>query len=168
MRIRLLSSPLQSPRARACAWVVALLLLVVCVSGTSGLLGGHSDMSLVGFGTSSGHDARSGQNASAAAAFSIAGNVAGLYPGRTLPLVLSVTNSQASAITVTSILTTVGNASSVCTAKYVKVTHFAGHLHLGPKKTAKTTVKVTLLHSAPNRCQDAVFAFTYSGQASAP
>jgi len=127
-------------------------------------------MRLVGFGRSSGHDKTySGQNVSAAAAaFSIAGNVAGLYPGKTLPLVLSVTNSQASAITVTSITTTVGNASSVCTAKYLKVTHFGGHLHVGPKKTAKTTVKVTLLHVAPNGCQDAVFPFTYSGQASAP
>jgi hypothetical protein len=126
-------------------------------------------MSLVGFGSSSGHDdAGHGQNASAAAAFSITGNVAGLYPGKTLPLVLSVTNSQASAITVTSITTTIGNAGSVCTAKYLKVTHFGGHLHVGTKKTATVTVKVTLLHSAPNRCEDAVFPFTYSGLASAP
>jgi hypothetical protein len=169
MRIRLLSSPLQSPRTRVRAWVAALLLLVVCASGTSGPWGARAEMRLVGFGSSSGHDdARSGQKASAAVAFSIAGDVAGLYPGKTLPLVLFVTNRQASAITVTSITTTVGNSSSVCTAKYLKVTHFGGHLHVGPKKTAKTSVKVTLLHSAPNGCQGAVFPFSYAGQASAP
>jgi hypothetical protein len=82
--------------------------------------------------------------------------------------VLSVTNPLASAITVTTITTTVGNASSVCTAKFLKVTSFAGHLSVGPKKTVKTTVKVTLLHVAPNACQKAVWRFTYHGQATAP
>ena len=166
MRIRPMSSTLHRPRARMCAWTEAFLLLVVCASAASGPGAVRTEVQLVGFGSSFGPaNVRPVPSRSGVDSFSITGNVVGLFPGKTLPLVLSVSNRRSFAITVTSITTTVGNPSSRCTAKYLKVTTFAGHLRVRAKKTAKTTVKVTLSHAAPNACQKAVFHFTYHGRA---
>jgi hypothetical protein len=106
-------------------------------------------------------------NRGAASSFSIAGSVTGLFPGKTFPLVLTVTNPQTVTITVTSITTTVSNASSACVAKNVKVSSFSGNLVVAAKKTHKVTVHVTMIHSAPNSCMGAQFPFQYTGLATA-
>jgi hypothetical protein len=62
--------------------------------------------------------------------FRVSGSVGGLYPGRKLPLVLTITNPQRYAITVTAITTKVGNASAACFAMYLTVSSFTGSLHL--------------------------------------
>jgi len=100
--------------------------------------------------------------------FIITGKVSGLYPGSTFPLVLTVTNPYSFAITVTSITTTVSNASSTCLAANVNVSSFSGHLLVGAGKTAKTAVTAKMLHSAPNPCQGVVFPLRYSGLALVP
>jgi hypothetical protein len=99
--------------------------------------------------------------------FSITGSVAGLFPGKRLPLVLTVTNPEKVTITVTSISTTVGKASRGCLAANLKVTKFSGHLVVAAGKKAKATVEVTMAHSAPNACQGTHFPFHFSGLASA-
>jgi len=105
--------------------------------------------------------------ARSSSAFSIAGHVSGLFPGETLPLVLTVTNHESFPITVTSITTTVGNASAHCKAGNLTVTTFSGNLVVPAVKprTATATVTVTMAHSAPNACQGARFLFRYSGLA---
>lgn len=95
--------------------------------------------------------------------FSIAGKVTGLYPGKTLPLVLTVTNPQKVTITVTSITTAVSNATTSCTAANVKVSAFSGSLVVAAGKTGKVSVNVTLLHTTPNACQGKTFPFHYTG-----
>jgi hypothetical protein len=97
--------------------------------------------------------------------FSIGGGVTGLYPGRVLPLVLTVTNTKHVAITVTSISTVVSSASSQCGAINVQVTSFSGHLHVKAKGKATTTVEVSMAHSAPDACQGSLFPFQYLGVA---
>jgi hypothetical protein len=169
MRIRPLSPRLHYPRTRLSAWIAASVLLVACASGALALGGASTDMRLVGFGTAAPYGQSSvPARVSVVYAFTISGKVAGLYPGKTLPLVLVVKNLRPFEITVESITTTVGKARPACTAKNLKVTTFVGHLRVQPKKSAKTTVKVTLLHAAPNGCEKAVFPFTYHGQATAP
>lgn len=96
---------------------------------------------------------------------SIAGSVAGLYPGGTLPLVLTVTNPGAGAITVTSIGTVVGKTSNLCRASNIHVTKFSGKLLVPATGKATTTVEVLMAHSAPNACQGAIFPFRYHGSA---
>jgi hypothetical protein len=97
--------------------------------------------------------------------FSIAGSVGDLFPGKTLPLVLVISNPAKVPITVTSIATTVGAASVHCGAPLVKVTKFSGDLAVKADKTRDITVHVHLDLSAPNACQGALFPFTYSGLA---
>ena len=102
---------------------------------------------------------------SAASTFSVSGNVGGLYPGTTRSLVLTVTNPQKVAITVTSITTTVSNASTKCGAANLKVTAFSGHLVVKAGTTAHATVAATMAHSAPNGCQGADFPLHYTAVA---
>jgi hypothetical protein len=135
-----------------------------------------SEIHLVGYG-GVGTDARaaSGTRPTAPEAvsgatkkgLSIAGSVVGLYPGATLPLVLTVTNSKALAITVTSITTVVSKASKACRASNVHVTKFSGKLLVPADGEATTTVEVLMAHGATDACQAAVFPFRYRGLARA-
>ncbi len=139
------------------AALLALVGLVVTVSASESGRSGRDSHLLVGQGRSGG--------AAPPRTFSITGTVAGLSPGRALPLVLTVTNPQRYAITVASISTTAGNASSSCPAADVTVSAFAGQLPVGAGRTVSTTVTVTMRHSAPDGCQAAVFPFRYTGAA---
>ena len=78
---------------------------------------------------------------------------------------LTVTNPQKVAITVTSITTAVSNASTKCVAANLKVTTFSGHLVVKAGKTAQATVNATMPHSAPNACQGAHFPLLYTALA---
>jgi hypothetical protein len=103
----------------------------------------------------------------AANAFSISGGVKGLYPGRTVPLVLTVTNPLSRAIVVTALSTSVSGVSAACAAANVTVTRFSGNLRVAARHRVTTAVKVKMLHSASNACQGARFTFHYHGVAKA-
>ena len=135
-----------------------------------------AEISLAGYGTASSqlhHTPGTVAPSSAASAkhgggsFAISGSVAGLYPGASLPLVLTVTNPLKEAITVMSIATTVANASSLCVSGNLTVSAFQGSLAIAPGGSATTTVLATMAHAAPNACQGQVFQFQYSGTAKA-
>jgi hypothetical protein len=97
------------------------------------------------------------------ASFDISGATSGLYPGRTASLVLVISNVQKVSITVTSITTTVGNASAQCLAANVKVTSFIGHQIVPAGGKAHVIVEFAMAHSAPNSCQGGHFSFEYQG-----
>jgi hypothetical protein len=99
------------------------------------------------------------------AAFTISGGVSGLFPGRTMPLKLTVSNQESYTISVVSITTRVGNAKTACTAANVSVTSFSGRLVLGGYDHAQVTVSVTMVKAAPTSCEGAVFPLVYSGVA---
>jgi hypothetical protein len=98
-------------------------------------------------------------------AFSIAGRVGGLVPGKAAALVLTVSNRERVTINVTSIVTTVDDASNRCRRTNVSVAPFEGHLSIPGGGTGRATVQVTLAHSAPDACQGAKFHFVYRGLA---
>jgi hypothetical protein len=100
--------------------------------------------------------------------FSIGGAVGGMYPGRSQPLKLFVYNPNKVAITVTSIATTVLNASTKCSAANLHVTGFSGNLAVPAGSLASTTVTAAMAHAAPDFCQGAVFPLQYSGQGQVP
>jgi hypothetical protein len=150
-------------------------LLAACAIGWGS--SNSNPMLLVGYGSSGGQTqvasgaAGPGGGSSGsltASPFAITGKVTGLYPGVTLPLTLTITNRQTFAITVTSMTTTVRNASKTCLAANVAVTSFAGSLPVAAKKKATMTLEVTMLESAPNVCQSHSFPFHYTGLATAP
>ena len=103
--------------------------------------------------------------AAATPAFTIHGSVSALYPGAAKHLTLVVTNNESFAIVVTSISTTVADASPTCVHTYFSVAAFSGALRVAAKHSASVKVTVTLKHSAPNACQGARFPLRYIGTA---
>lgn len=112
-----------------------------------------------------------GPNAGTATArkvFTISGRVSGLYPGADLPLVLTITNPNASPITVTSITTNVEALSAGCDSTELTVPTFSGSLAVPAKHAASLTVLARMSAAAPNACQGAHFLFAYSGTGTTP
>lgn len=95
--------------------------------------------------------------------FEITGGLAGLYPGATVPLVLTVSNSATFAITVTSIETFVSGPSTPCGRSYLNVGDFTGALKVRARDQASITVFASLSLSSPDGCQGAVFGLRYVG-----
>ena len=116
---------------------------------------------LVGYGTSipaPAAEVRAGQ-------FTIRGRVSHLYPGESTRLVLTVTDPFAFPITVTSLTTTVGNASAPCVAANLHVGGFSGALRVAAGRSRTVGVQVTLRRSTPDACQGRTFPLTYHGLA---
>ncbi len=170
----------QPSERRGARWARPLGVMTLGLLVLAGASRSHAFASptfnLVGYGgVAAGASAASGAGPTTAQAvqattkkkFPIGGGVTGLYPGRVLPLVLTVTNTKHAAITVTSISTVVSGASSQCGAVNVQVTNFSGDLHVKAKGKATTTVEVSMAHSAPDACQGALFPFQYLGVAKA-
>jgi hypothetical protein len=123
---------------------------------------------LAGYGTSGTTFANGSQSSPATpqaasdVSFRIAGSVGGLYPGAKRSLVLTVTNLQVFPIVVTSLRTAVRNASARCIGSNLSVSAFSGHLSVRAHGSAKTSVLVSLVPSAPNSCTGAAFPLVYS------
>lgn len=93
--------------------------------------------------------------------FKISGSASGLYPGKAVPLVLTVTNPLRFAITVTSLSVSVSSASRACVASDLKVPPFAGHLTVRARRSAHVTLHAAMIDGAPNACQHAHFPLRY-------
>jgi len=95
----------------------------------------------------------------------ISGDVVGLFPGDRAQLVLTVINRREKPITVTSISTTVSQASEACGATNIEVATYFGYLRVEREATA--TVEVSMARSAPDACEGAHFVLHYRGVAEA-
>ncbi len=123
---------------------------------------------LTGYGTSLQSSSPSPRLARPGSVFQITGRVAGLYPGQSGPLQLTVTNPQRYSITVTSIATTVGSASSSCPGTYLQVTAFSGSVVVAAQHQVAVTVTATMLSTAPDGCQGTTFPLVYAGTGQVP
>jgi hypothetical protein len=104
--------------------------------------------------------------AAATTMFKISGSVKGLFPGSSVPLVLSIVNPQSYPIVVSSITTRVGKTNRPgCSSTFLSVAPFSGAIAVAAKGSAAVIVSVTLSHAAPNACEGAVFPLKYSGSA---
>ena len=99
--------------------------------------------------------------------FTISGTVSGLFPGATLPLVLTVTDTKNYAITVSSISAVVSSQTTGCAGSNVTISSFTGSLAVAAKHSAHTTVSAQMSHGAPDACQGAKFKILYSGSGAA-
>jgi hypothetical protein len=97
--------------------------------------------------------------------FGIRGEVTGLFPGDSQPLVLTVSNPQHFAIVVTSIVTTVSSPGGGCSRSYMTVSGFSGALTVAARGLAQARVTATMSLAAPDACEGAIFPFSYSGTA---
>ena len=168
------TSPRRVGRHRPTRYWLALVIILLITAGLTRSLGGSTSarITLVGYGSSvpQGEKAPGAPAPGAkarAASFAIGGSVTGLYPGLSLPLVLTITNNDSVTITVDSITTTVANASKKCPSANLSVTPYSnGTLVIAPGASGQVTVQAAMLHSAPNACQGVVFPLQYTGAAS--
>jgi hypothetical protein len=147
-------------RLCAVATLALLLLAPVVFSATPG-----AALALTGSGSASVSRGGTATASSTGNTFGITGGVSGLYPCDVAQLPRTVTNRKPFPISVTSISTSVAQASPGCLAGYLSVSAFTGHLTVPATGNATATVTATLSHAAPDACQGATFALTYTGQA---
>lgn len=149
-------------------WAAVLGAGAAGVLASVGVAGGSDHVRLTGSGGAEvGGPTPSMPRAAAATPtpFAITGKVAGLYPGGSRPLVLTVSNPNTVKIVVTSITTTVSSPSTKCPASLVTVTPFSGSHTVAANGSGHVTVTATLAHSAPNACKGVHFPFLYTGLA---
>lgn len=171
------AEPLAAPRRLGFSFLLLVATgagLAVSMSGCARPGTAPSGLVFTGHGSSSPHASQpppGGYTAPGAAGpqtvrtFTISGSVSGLYPSKSVALVLTVTNPFSASISVRSITTTVSNATASCTSAYVAVTKFSGPLFVAAGKTATATVQATMKPSAPNACEGKSFPFHYTGTA---
>ena len=97
--------------------------------------------------------------------FQIKGQVAGLYPGGTVTLPLTVVNKNGFKIAVKTVTVTVVDASAACPASALTATAYRGKLVVPAKRSAQLTVRATLSAAAPDECAGAQFPLRYRGTA---
>ena len=100
-------------------------------------------------------------------AFTISGGISGLYPGASLPMVLTITDPKTYDITVSSISTAVNSQKAGCDSGNVTVSSFTGSLAVPAKHSVTVTVTAGMIHAAPAACQGAKFKLLYSGTGTA-
>ena len=96
--------------------------------------------------------------------FSIKGHVAGLYPGRTARLALTITNKNGFAIRVRSVRVKVGNAPG-CPRSNLVVKRFRGYLWVSARGKRRLQLRVRMRLTAPDACMGARFPLRYRGKA---
>jgi hypothetical protein len=103
-----------------------------------------------------------------AGSITISGSVGGLYPGAKLPLPLTIVDTMSKKVTVTSVNTSVADASKKCRSKNLTVSGFTGSRVIPAHGQATVIVKARMAVAAGNSCQGAVFSLTYLGTATQP
>jgi hypothetical protein len=103
--------------------------------------------------------------ARATGGFQVSGDVAGLYPGIRVPLVVSITNPNPFPIVVHWISVKRQRANAECGAKFLRVTGWSTPILVGAGTTRQVTAHVHMRLRAPNACQGATFPLIYKGKA---
>jgi hypothetical protein len=97
--------------------------------------------------------------------FAISGRVAGFYPGASIPLVLTFTNPNSYAISVTSLEVSVRPAGSGCGPANLQVGPFHGPVVVAAEDSVTAEISMHMLENPDNACQGAVFPLDYRGAA---
>ena len=155
--------PVFRSRTGLAVWALLGTALAVVLASV-GVAGGSGRILLSGSGRAAvGDSAHPARRAGTSGRFTISGSMAGLFPGASLPLVLTVANPEPYKIVVTSITTTVGSPTTQCPGTLVTVTPFSGKQSVPAHGSVHVTVMASLAHAAPNACQGVTFPFVYSG-----
>jgi hypothetical protein len=157
-------------RSSAALGVLIAGVVLAAVAQSSGGAGHPAGSPLIGVGSAATLPTpqTAPESGNAPSRFSISGGVTGLYPGASLPLVLTIINPQHFSIDVISVTTSVGDASAACPSSNLSVTAFNGNLIVPEQGNATLVLTASLTYFAPDACQGAVFPLTYSGVAAKP
>jgi len=155
--------------ARLAVAVVGALVLTACFSSIRTPVDASARVLLTGAGDSGSPVPANLADETAAGqkngSFRIAGSAAKLYPGATVPLVLTVTNPQKFVIVVTSLTVKVSNASAKCAGTNLTVSAFAGKLSVPAHASAKATLHLSMHFGALDACEGAKFPLSFHGLA---
>ena len=159
---------MNTPRPRR-GWA-GRLLLIAALAGFGlwlpGSGGSHDELRLEGVGNSSAAPAAKEKKPKKPKEFEIAGAMAGLYPGSSRSLVLTVTNPFKFAIEVTSLTVTVdGSDRAGCDASNLLVEGFSGSMIIPQGESRQQPVLVRMAPDARDACRAAIFGLTYGGGA---
>jgi hypothetical protein len=99
--------------------------------------------------------------------FTIAGDTAGLYPGKTVQLPLTLANPNSEDIRVRTIAVSVAGASdSSCSIVNLRTSSYAGPGFVVAAGASRTIfLPIAMSREAPDACQDVTFTLVYSGKA---
>jgi hypothetical protein len=97
-------------------------------------------------------------------ALRISGTVRGLYPGARRVLRLSVRNTRGFPVRVVSLKVRVGNASRACRRRQVRIARVRRSFVVRAHRSRRITVRVTMLRTAPDACQGAVFPLRFKAR----
>lgn len=92
------------------------------------------------------------------------GHTGDLYPGYVGTLRIRVRNTRSSAIILTRVRTTVGDAAPGCASQNLHVRRFRGALRVPAHGMVRVQVHVQMSERAPDACQGARFPLAYSGR----
>jgi hypothetical protein len=107
----------------------------------------------------------------ATATFSLKGTAAGLFPGASRPLRVSVVNPYRFAIKVTSlgVRVTPDLARRACPpGSYIRVSKLARSLRVPRRSSRRTSLRIRMLYGAPKACRGATFPLRLSATARKP
>ncbi|HEY7136164.1 MAG TPA: hypothetical protein VIB48_13965 [Acidimicrobiia bacterium] len=98
-------------------------------------------------------------------AFTLTGDVAGLFPGGTRNLQVRITNPTNTAMRVTTVTVTVHDASVACRAPNLVADSYTGKAYVGRHGATSVTIPVRMVRTAPNACQNATFPLVFRAEA---
>jgi hypothetical protein len=101
-------------------------------------------------------------------AWTLSGEVTGLYPGHPMTLEVRVANPSDSTMHVTSIDTIVASTTVGCAASQLTVNRFDGDIAVPATSTVTVPVRVLLATEAPGACIGATFDLRFTGTATGP
>ena len=99
--------------------------------------------------------------------FTITGDAAGLFPGGTVQLPLTINNPNQQDIRVTSITVTVTDSSSAsCGTSFLRTSNYTGPgFVVGANGSNTISLPIAMSRSAPDACQSVTFTLSYLAKA---
>ncbi len=108
------------------------------------------------------------QEGSSPGAFTIHGEVGGLYPGLEATLDARIENTEPFPIRVTSVAVAVRDANPGCGAAFLHVDPMTTSIDLPAGAVDQVPIAVRMDHAAPDACQGAAFPLEFTGTAIGP
>jgi hypothetical protein len=116
-----------------------------------------------------GHDdgltAARARAAGAAKGFTMSGRVAGLVPGQSRALVVTVANRHRFPIAVRSIAARITTNRRGCAPRNLIARGFRGRKRIPPRRRTRVRLRVSLRLTAPDACQGVAFRLGFRGRA---
>ncbi len=97
----------------------------------------------------------------AATNYKVTGSASGLYPGASVPMVITITSSELTPITVQTLNALVISKTPACKASYFTLGAYKTKVIVKAKSSATVTLPVTMAKTAPRACASTTLTMTF-------